>query len=78
MENTPEQITAFIMEHQFYDTTITTMVDTLVLTTLVGGFVMDCPNQKFLKEDLIPVLAEVQMGFAEAPAFAPVDFSLDS
>ena len=53
------------------------MVDILVLTTIVGGFIMDCPNQKFLREDLLPVLAEVQMGFAEVPAFSPVDLSLD-
>lgn len=40
IENTVDQIVAFIMEYQSNDTVITTPLDQFVLNTVKGGFIM--------------------------------------
>lgn len=69
--NTVEQITAFIMKYRFNDTLITNFFDNVEIRTVFGGFIMNCTNQTFLANDLIPYLAPVQMGEKEAEAFVP-------
>ena len=72
IELNPQQIAAFIMQNQFEDTTITNVLDLTEITTIVGGFIMYCADQEFLRKELLPVLAPIQMGEAEAPEFVPL------
>jgi hypothetical protein len=72
IRNNVRQIVAFIMKHQYSETLITTLLDEPVLSTVVGGFIMSCPDQAFLREQLLPVLAPVQMGIKRVPKFMPV------
>ena len=63
---TPENIANFIGAHQ-YDAEkiiLTDVCDRLVLET-AGGFLDRCPNQELCRK-IIPILAPIQMGEAEA------------
>lgn len=70
--NNAEQIAAFIMANQDAEVTITKPIDTLVLTTVHGGFIMKCPDQTFLVNELIPVLSLVQWREKKSPEFKPL------
>ncbi len=65
-EMTPENLANFIGAHQFdaEKMIFTDMLDRLILNTS-GGFIMDCPNQELCRK-IIPILAPIQMGEAEA------------
>ena len=68
IEITPEAITAFICSHGLDgDITITDPMDRLVLDTF-GLYINCCPDQDFLKGDLLPVLIPAQIE-AERKAF---------
>lgn len=69
--NTVEQITAFIMKYRYEDTIITDIFDNMEIVTMPGGFIMTCPNQQFLSNELIPYLSPVQMGEEVADEFVP-------
>lgn len=64
-EDTPENIASFITQHQFNNCTITDTADNLICTSVVGGFVDQCPNQSYLQNELLPVLIPIQMGVTE-------------
>ena len=66
---TSENIANFIGSHQFDVSKIilTDMLDRLILDT-VGGFIDNCPNQELCRQ-IIPKLAPIQMGQAEAEEF---------
>jgi hypothetical protein len=70
IENSTEQICAFIMKFRNIDVTITDFLDGLELTTSMG-FIFYCRNQDYLREKLIPALAPMQMGEVAAPEFKP-------
>jgi hypothetical protein len=72
VENSAEQIAAFIMAHQYEDVTLVDVLDRNVLNTSMG-FVQYCYDQRFLREELIPVLAPMQMGEAEIIEFVEVE-----
>jgi hypothetical protein len=72
IQNTPEQIVAFIMKYKYNDTIITTPLDEPVLSTVNGGFILECKDQAFLQEQILPVLIPVQMGGKRAPKFKPI------
>lgn len=72
IQNTPEQIVAFIMKYKSTDTIITTPLDKPVLSTVNGGFILKCKDQVFLQEQILPVLIPVQMGTKRVPKFTPV------
>lgn len=63
---TPENIANFLGVHQFdvEKIILTDMMDRLILNT-VGGFIDRCPDQA-LCHRIIPLLAPIQMGEAEA------------
>lgn len=65
-EMTPEHLANFIGAHPFdaEKMVFTDMLDRLILDTS-GGFIMTCPNQQ-LCQQIIPILAPIQMGEAEA------------
>lgn len=70
IENTKEQISAFIMASASDNTVITNILDKPEITTL-GGFIDKCYNQAFLPE-LLAVLIPQQMGEVDAIKFVPI------
>ena len=63
---TPHNIANFLGQHQFdaEKIVLTDVVDRLILDTF-GGFINQCPNQELCRQ-IIPILAPIQMGEAEA------------
>lgn len=72
IENNEEQISAFIMKHQYKNQTITNFLDVTEIE-MSGGFVFYCRDQEFLRTKLIPTLAPMQMGQVKAPEFVPFE-----
>lgn len=64
-ENTPSNIANFIIQNASSVCVVTDTADTLILNSTVGGFVDRCPNQRYLQEELLPVLIPLQMGNVE-------------
>ncbi|CAM3593098.1 resolvase [Erysipelothrix anatis] len=64
-EDTPENIANFIMQNCFHNCTITDTADKLILTSVVGGYVDQCPNQEYLENELLPLLIPLQLGDVE-------------
>lgn len=66
-EMTPGNIAAFIGAHQLdaQKIILTDQLDRLILDT-AGGFIDRCPNQELCRQ-ILPILAPIQMGEAEAP-----------
>lgn len=69
VENTPEQISAFIMKYQYDRVVITNYFDEYLITTNMG-FIDYCSDQEYLKE-LLPVLVPMQLYEVEIPEFIP-------
>ena len=61
-ENTPSNIANFIVQNSRNVCVVTNTADTLILNSTVEGFVDRCPNQKYLLEELLPVLIPLQTG----------------
>ena len=63
---TPEHIANFLGAHQFdaEKIVLTDMLDRLILNTN-GGFIDQCPDQDLCRR-IVPLLAPIQMGEAEA------------
>lgn len=76
IENSVEQISAFIMKHRFGGRVkITNFLDIVEVQT-VGQFIDQCDNKRFLNDELLPVLVPMQSGEIEVPEFVPyVDIS---
>lgn len=66
-EMTPGNIAAFIGAHQMdaQKIILTDFIDRLILDT-AGGSIDRCPDQE-LRRQILPLLAPIQMGEAEAP-----------
>lgn len=60
-QGTAEKIATFIMINHKYEVTITTKLDLLICTSMPGGLLDICTDQKFLKE-LLPELLAIQNG----------------
>lgn len=76
IENSVEQISAFIMNHRFDgQVKITNYLDIIEVQT-VGQFIDQCDNKRFLNDELLPILVPMQSGEVEVPEFVPyVDVS---
>ncbi len=63
---TPEHIANFLGAHQFdaEKIVLTDMLDRLILNT-IGGLIDQCPDQDLCRR-IVPLLASIQMGEAEA------------
>lgn len=68
--NTVEQIAAFIMSQKHGSMKIVNFLDELEIE-VVGGFIFYCKDQKFLQNELIPVLVPMQLGERETITFVP-------
>ncbi len=67
----PEQITAFILENEIEpDITITNLLDVAEIKVSYG-IINFCRDQKYLREQLIPVLSKAQMRLTEPIKFLP-------
>lgn len=71
-EATPENIAAFLSQHQTAQmAAIGTIGNRSFLTTRMG-FIDICPDQVFLREKLLPIYAKVQMGELPVPPLRTV------
>lgn len=71
IENTAEQIAAFIMKNRFKgQVKITNFLDILEVQTM-GEFIDRCESKAFLNDELMPVLLPMQLGDVEVPEFVP-------
>ena len=64
-EGTAKNMATFIMQHQFNETTITDTADTLICTSVPGGFIDKCVDQNFLIKELQPAIIPLQLGDEE-------------
>lgn len=67
---TPENIANFIGKHAYTadKVILTDMCDRLIVESIYGGFIMNCPNQELCKK-IIPHLASIQQGEVEPKDF---------
>lgn len=71
IENSAEQIAAFIMKNRFnHQVRITNYLNILELQTM-GEFIDRCENKAFLNDELMPVLLPMELGEIEVPEFVP-------
>ena len=71
-EATPENITAFLMQHQWAAMSAISTVDDRSFLTARTGLIDVCPDQEFLAQKLLPVYAGVQMDRAPIPPLKTV------
>lgn len=71
-EATPENISAFLVQHRWADmTAIGTIKDQSFLTARMG-LIDTCPDQEYLAKKILPIYAKVQMGDIYAPKLKTV------
>lgn len=64
-EDTPKNISSFIVQHSFNKCVITDLGDNFIVSSMVGGFIDRCPNQEYLVNELHPCIIPLQMGDEE-------------
>lgn len=64
-KGTPKNIASFITHNAMHKCTITDLGDTIIVTSTPGGFIDECPNQRYLQKELLPTLIPMQMGQLE-------------
>lgn len=70
IQNTPEQISAFIVKNQLETVIISDILDVKLIETL-SGFLTYCSDQQYLASTLLPVLVPMQQGQVEPPEIVP-------
>ncbi|WIV13615.1 resolvase [Proteiniborus sp. MB09-C3] len=70
---TPENIANFIGKHAYTadKVVLTDMCDRLIVESIYGGFIMNCPNQEFCR-NIIFYLDPIQMGEVDPKEFTVV------
>ena len=71
-EATPENITAFLMQHQWAQMSAIGTVDDRSFLTARMGLIDTCPDQAYLSQKLLPIYAKVQMGDIPVPELKTV------
>lgn len=66
-EATPENITAFLMQHQWAQMSAIGTVDDRSFLTAKMGLIDTCPDQAYLSQKLLLIYAKVQMGDIPVP-----------
>lgn len=66
-EATPENITAFLMQHQSASTAAIETTDEHPFLTAKMGYIDVCPDQEYLVQKLLPIYSAAQMGEATVP-----------
>lgn len=75
-EATPENIAAFLMQHQAADLSAIRTTDGRTFLTARLGFIDVCPDQEYLIQKLLPIYSKVQMGIAPVPPLKTVPKSV--
>lgn len=75
-EATPENIAAFLMQHQAADLSAIGTADGRTFLTARTGFIDVCPDQEYLIKTLLPIYSKVQMGIAPVPPLKTVPKSV--
>ena len=71
-EATPENITAFLMQHQWAQMSAMELWTTDLFLTARMGLIDTCPDQAYLLQKLLPIYAKVQMGDIPVPKLKTV------
>lgn len=66
-EATPENIAAFLMQHRSAQLAVIGTTDERTFLTTANGFIDICPDQEYLAQKILPILAPVQMGDIPVP-----------
>ncbi len=64
-ENTAENIASFIVNNFMNKCIVTDLADTLIVNSMVGGYIDTCPNQEYLIKELHPAIIPMQLGEIE-------------
>lgn len=72
IENTIEQICAYLMENKFHSVRVTNGQDDDEILTSIG-FITYCKDPDFITKELLPVLTPMQLGKVCTPKFTPVE-----
>lgn len=75
-EATPENITAFLLQHQWAQMSAIGTVDSRSFLTAKMGLIDTCPDQTYLSQKLLPVYAKAQMGDIPVPQLKTVSKEL--
>ena len=75
-EATPENIAAFLMQHQAADLSAIGTADGRTFLTARTGLIDVCPDQEYLIQKLLPIYSKVQMGIAPVPPLKTVSKSV--
>lgn len=71
-EATPENISAFLIQHQRAEISAIGTMDNKSFLTASMGFIDTCPDQQYLAEKILPIYSRVQMGDLPAPPLQTV------
>lgn len=71
-EATPENISAFLMQHRWAQMSAIATMDNRSFLTANTGFIDICPDQEYLIQKLLPVYSKVQMGELPVPELKTV------
>lgn len=74
ISKTMEQLCAFIMKYRFKNVKIVDILDHLQFETSIGPL-MYCADQKFLLDELLPIIIPMQKGKVEVPEFVPFNIN---
>ena len=75
-EATPENIAAFLFQHQYAQLSAIGTVDEKTFLTARMGFIDTCPDQQYLSQEILPVYSKVQMEMIPAPRLKTVSKEL--
>jgi len=71
-EATPENISAFLIQHQTAQMSAIGTTDDKSFLTARMGFIDICPDQQYLAQKILPIYSKVQMGLLPAPPLKTV------
>lgn len=75
-EATPENITAFLIQHRWTQMSVIGTVDERTFLTAKMGIIDTCPDQEYLAQTLLPIYAKAQMGDIPVPQLKTVSKEL--
>lgn len=71
-EATPENISAFLYQHQGAQLSAIGTADGKSFLTACMGFIENCPDQQYLAQRILPIYSKVQMGIFPVPPLKTV------
>ena len=71
-EATPENISAFLVQHWLAEMSAIGTVDEKTFLTARMGLIDTCPDQEYLAQKLLPVYSKIQLGEIPTPPLETV------